>query len=180
MDRSIIETVAVFLIGVFCGALASWLPAVIVFALVCEESNDPPESSADVEEEVLLAASILPVPEWDWRRMMVTAYCQCERCCSAAYSDGVTASGHPVTYNGGIFAAAPPDVPFGTVLNVPGYGEIVPVIDRGGSIRGNKLDVFFADDPDEPGSGHSKALEWGRRMLDVGFPKKGDPADKQR
>lgn len=95
------------------------------------------------------------------RRMEVTAYCPCARCCGD-YADGVTASGLPVTHNDGRFVAADTDLlPIGTLLRVPGYAgdDPVPVLDRGGAIRGERLDVFFAD--------HEQARQWGRRTLRV-------------
>lgn len=92
-------------------------------------------------------------------RMRVSAYCQCERCCGK-WSDGITANGH-IIQPGDKFAAAPPQIPFGTELTVPGYAEgtAVAVLDRGGAIQGNKLDVFFDD--------HDEALAWGVKYLDV-------------
>jgi 3D (Asp-Asp-Asp) domain-containing protein len=44
---------------------------------------------------------------------------------------------------------------------IPGYnnGQAVKVLDRGGAIRGNKLDAFFHT--------HQAALEWGVKYLDV-------------
>jgi len=84
----------------------------------------------------------------------VTAYCPCRRCCGR-FSDGVTASGKPAA---GKLIAADPHWPFGTVLDVPGYGR-AEVLDRGGAIRARRLDVFF--------SSHKEALAWGVRMLEV-------------
>jgi len=86
----------------------------------------------------------------------VTAYCPCEKCCGK-WADGVTASGH-VIQPGDKFIAAPPEIPFGTILYVPGYGT-APVLDRGGSIKGNRLDVFF--------NSHQMANKWGVRWLKV-------------
>lgn len=91
------------------------------------------------------------------RRMRVTAYCPCQKCCGPK-ACGVTASGQPVTANGGRFCAADKSIPFGTMLDIPGYG-VVPVLDRGGVIKGDRLDVYF--------SSHKKALAWGVRWLDV-------------
>ena len=86
--------------------------------------------------------------------MNVSAYCPCEKCCGK-FADGFTASGVPAA---GKIAAAPRDVPFGTVLDVPGYGR-ASVQDRGGAITGNKIDVLFPT--------HQEALEWGRQYLMV-------------
>jgi 3D (Asp-Asp-Asp) domain-containing protein len=93
-------------------------------------------------------------------RMEVTAYCPCKICCGPK-AQGITASGKRVDYNHGMFVAADTNVlPFGTKLLIPGYsGAPVEVIDRGGAIKGNKLDVFFPT--------HQQALEWGRRFVMV-------------
>ena len=96
-----------------------------------------------------------------YRYMTVTAYCACEKCCGK-WADGVTASGH-VIKQGEKFCAAPPDIPFGTVINIPGYGK-VPVRDRGGAITGDRLDVYF--------NRHEDALHWGVRILEVNIENK--------
>jgi 3D (Asp-Asp-Asp) domain-containing protein len=93
-------------------------------------------------------------------RMEVTAYCPCKKCCGEN-AQGITASGHEVSYNQSRFVAADTDrLPFGTKLIIPGYGNgAVEVIDRGGAIKGTKLDVFFPT--------HEEALQWGRQWVDV-------------
>jgi len=92
-------------------------------------------------------------------RMEVTAYCPCTKCCGEN-AHGVTASGHDVSYNNSRFVAADNSLAFGTKLVIPGYaGGAVEVIDRGGAIKGNKLDVFFAT--------HEEALQWGRQFIEV-------------
>ena len=93
--------------------------------------------------------------------MEVTAYCACPKCCGPN-AKGLTASGEPVTYNLGRFVAADTSVlPFGSRVRIPGYhnGEAVPVLDRGGAIKGYHLDVFFPS--------HQQALDWGRRWVVV-------------
>jgi 3D (Asp-Asp-Asp) domain-containing protein len=92
--------------------------------------------------------------------MRVTAYCPCRKCCGR-FADGRTASGHTVAVNGGRFVAAPPELPFGRLVRVPGYhgGRPVPVLDRGGAIKGDRLDVFFPS--------HRTARQWGVRWLPV-------------
>ena len=89
--------------------------------------------------------------------MDVSAYCPCELCCGK-FADGVTASGRPAE---GFLVAAPPEYPFGTWMSIEGYagGLPVPVLDRGGAIKGNKLDLLF--------DSHEAALEWGRKTINV-------------
>ncbi len=93
--------------------------------------------------------------------MEVTAYCPCTRCCGPQ-AQGITASGKHVSYNNGEFVAADTSLfPFGTKLIIPGYANERPVevIDRGGAIKGKKLDVYFDD--------HDVALQWGRQWIEV-------------
>lgn len=95
----------------------------------------------------------------------VTAYCPCNICCGN-FADGFTANGHKIQ-PGDKFVAAPKEYPFGTKMSIPGYGvNTVMVQDRGGSIKGNRLDVFFPT--------HQQALEWGVRTVKVAiYPKNG-------
>jgi 3D (Asp-Asp-Asp) domain-containing protein len=105
--------------------------------------------------------------QWKTVQMRVTAYCPCSKCCGS-YSDGITASGHKIS-QGDRFVAADKTYPFGTEMLIPGYKnsknknsdavDAVEVLDRGGAIRGKRLDVFF--------NTHQEALEWGVRHLDV-------------
>ncbi len=66
---------------------------------------------------------------------------------------GITASGTVAGYG---TCAADPAVPFGVRLWIEGYGEAV-VLDRGGAIRGNRLDVWFEKPED--------ARAWGVRRV---------------
>lgn len=97
--------------------------------------------------------------EWQTVRMRVTAYCPCKKCCGK-YSDGVTACGHKICA-GDAFVAADKKYRFGTKMRVPGYNNerAVKVLDRGGVIRGNRLDVFFHS--------HREAVKWGVKYLYV-------------
>lgn len=106
--------------------------------------------------------------------MEVTAYCPCKTCCAwkrnwlmrPVYASGSmkgerkkvgqTASGTQADV--GTIAADTSLYPFGTVMYVPGYGY-GRVEDRGGAIKGNRLDVFFKK--------HRHAEEWGRATVDV-------------
>ncbi len=93
--------------------------------------------------------------------MLVTAYCPCTKCCGPS-AQGITASGKRVSYNQGRFVAADKTLlPFGTRLQVPGYhgASTVEVVDTGSAIKGHRLDVYYPS--------HQKALEWGKRWVDV-------------
>lgn len=89
----------------------------------------------------------------------VTAYCPCSRCCGK-WADGMTANGHTLR-PGDRLVAAPKEYSFGTTMIIPGYnnGRPVQVKDRGGAIKGDRLDVYFDT--------HQEALVWGVRYLDV-------------
>lgn len=94
-------------------------------------------------------------------RMKVTAYSPDERSCGV-FADGITASGYSVYTNGMKLAAADTRVlPFGTIITVPGYhgGKPIPVLDRGGVIKGKRLDVLYPT--------HERARQWGTQSLDV-------------
>jgi len=104
-----------------------------------------------------------------------TGYCRCQKCCGwkrnflmqpvYAYGAmegerkklGITASGSKAK-PGRTIAADTSVFPFGTKLKVPGYG-IGIVEDRGGAIKGAKIDLFFRT--------HKQALEWGRKTVTV-------------
>jgi len=92
------------------------------------------------------------------RRMKVTAYCPCEKCCGR-WADGYTASGHKIKA-GEVFCAADPVLPFDTLISITGYNDGLPVavIDRGKKIIGNRLDVYFPT--------HAEAEAWGVKWLE--------------
>lgn len=112
------------------------------------------------------------------REMETTGYCNCETCCSWERSwfgfghpvytagrlrgrrkeVGVTASGGQARL--GTVAADTSVLPIGTLVFVPGFGW-GHVEDRGGAIRGNRLDLWFED--------HGQAKKWGRRKVPVKY-----------
>ncbi len=132
-----------FAVGFFVGIFAAF----VAFALIPDYS--PPEP---VPEVASVEAAAYTEP--NYIIMNVSAYCP-GPCCCGRFADGITASGAKAV---GKIVAAPPDMPFGTVLEIPGYGRC-RVQDRGGAITGNKIDVLFPT--------HQEALEWGRQYLMV-------------
>ena len=83
----------------------------------------------------------------------ITAYCSCAKCCGK--TSGRTASGTKAT--AGRTVAASGKFAFGTKLNIGGH--IYTVEDRGGAIKGNKIDIYV--------NSHAEALQWGVRYLPV-------------
>lgn len=91
-----------------------------------------------------------------WMSFIATAYCPCEKCCgkwAKNRPNGVvyTASGE-IAQEGITLAADWNVLPRGTKVEIKDIGFRV-VQDRGGAIRGNRIDVYF--------DSHQKALEFG-------------------
>lgn len=93
--------------------------------------------------------------------MVVTAYSPDERSCGQ-WADGITASGYSVWTNGMKLVAADTSIlALGSLVSIPGYDQenVVPVLDRGGAIKGNRLDVLYPT--------HDRARRWGVQELEV-------------
>lgn len=108
-----------------------------------EETNNDGAENTEVEE---IQQSI--------EEYVITAYCPCAKCCGK--SDGITASGVKATE--GVTVAMDKSIPFGTKIYIDGVGERI-VQDRGGAIKGNKIDLYF--------DSHQEALNFGRQTKEV-------------
>lgn len=97
-----------------------------------------------------------------WAEYEATAYCSCEKCCgnwAENRPDGIVYTASGAVAQEGVTIAADWDVyPPGTVLQVEGLGEYI-VQDRGGAIKGLKIDVYFED--------HDDALQFGRQEVRI-------------
>lgn len=103
----------------------------------------------------ILQVEPTPQPEFESLGMFeTTAYCHCVKCCGK--DNGITASGTKATA-GRTIAADTGLFPFGTELYINGNKYIVE--DRGGGIKGNRIDIYF--------STHQEALQYGRKMVEV-------------
>ena len=103
----------------------------------------------------------------------VSAYCPCKACCNKNPDHPlflVTNSEYKIRF-GDRLVAAPSAIAFLTVLDIPGYGSAVPVLDRGGAIKGQRLDVLFYErSPDNRTDlqySHQLALNWGVQDLTI-------------
>lgn len=93
--------------------------------------------------------------------MTVTGYSPDERSCGK-WADGITASNKSVWTNAMQMVAADTRIlPFGSLLSIDGYAgdQIVPVEDRGGAIKGMRLDLLYPT--------HEEALQWGIKHMPV-------------
>lgn len=108
--------------------------------------------------------------------MTVTGYSPDWRSCGDS-ADDITASNHHVQTNGYHLVAADTRIlPLGSMISIPGYAtdRVVPVLDRGGAIKGNRLDLLF--------STHEEARRWGVKKMRVVVWQYADgkPADDYR
>lgn len=139
-DLSIIALIAMFIIfmlGYFAGSAtpkAEEKPAKVIIEQIKNESETPDLKSLGVFE--------------------ITAYCPCAKCCDK--DDGITATGVKATA-GRTIAVDPKVIPYGTELFIDGFTYRAE--DKGGSVKGNKLDIFF--------NSHLEALEWGVQEHEV-------------
>lgn len=133
--------------------VSSWM---LSGALAAQPATDDASSSTHLQPDQI---SVTVVPEVDLSGLFVDEWrlVQLE---VTAYDDsggmepwGVTASGTETRHG---VVAAPPEVPFGTELYIPGYGPAV-VEDRGCAIQGRRLDVWMPT--------RDEANAWGRQTL---------------
>lgn len=127
--------------------------------LVSRDTVQEKQLIESLMQDVVVSAKAKPKEGWQYIQMRVTGYCPCSQCCGA-FSDGITANNHHIQ-PGDTFVAADKSYQFGTEMVIPGYnaGQSVKVMDRGGAIQGDRLDLFFHT--------HKQALQWGVQYLDV-------------
>lgn len=89
-------------------------------------------------------------------KFVITAYCTCRVCCGVYSGGNRTASGTVPTSNRTI-AVDTNVIPFKTKVVI--NGQVYVAEDRGGAIKGKRIDMFFMT--------HKEALRWGRRTMEV-------------
>ena len=107
--------------------------------------TEEPESESESESEPELKSL---------GRFKLTAYCACSKCCGK--SDGITASGTKAK-QGRTIAVDPKLIPYGTKVVINGRTYVAE--DCGGSIKQNRIDVFF--------NSHKDALNFGVQHAEV-------------
>lgn len=120
---------------------------------VPEEEKEPPKTEGENQPKFL-------------GEFVLTAYCPCTKCCGIwgenryVDEDGnviVVGSTGKRLSEGRSIAVDPRVIPYGTEVIIDGQAYIAE--DCGGSIKGNRIDVYFDD--------HESALKFGRQTKKV-------------
>lgn len=140
------------------------MAAALVITIFSYKSNERPRieepSEIAIIEEVKPRKKIEPATEETTEvinlgEFRVTAYCSCPKCCGE-WADGITATGTVATEVRTI-AVDPDIIPLGSVVEIDGSEYVAE--DIGGSIKGNRVDIYFSD--------HNDALAWGVQDHDI-------------
>lgn len=121
--------------------------------------------TAETADSVVPADAVLPKdvvkPKLIAKTFLATAYCL----------KGQTASGVPVRR--GIIAADPKVLPLGSVVRIDAgsYSGIYTVMDTGGAIRGQRIDMFLPT--------RAEAIRFGSRRIKVEILRRGWDPDPQ-
>lgn len=171
-----------FLVGLVVGVILSLGIRFLFRDEAAETASEPIETSEPIVETVEpivetvseSTIEITPTPEpqiISLGEYKLTAYCSCEKCCDHwATVRPLDENGKPIVYTAnmsvakqGVTVAADTSVlPFGTVLLIDDHEYIVQ--DRGGAIKGNRIDVYFES--------HEEALQFGVQYKEI-FMKEG-------
>lgn len=114
-----------------------------------QEQNNKDDSNKEAEESKQEESNLVYMG-----RFKLTAYCACSKCCGK--SDGITATGTKAK-QGRTIAVDPKQIPYGTKVVINGHTYVAE--DCGGSIKNNRIDVFF--------NSHKEALQFGVQYADV-------------
>ena len=152
-NRRVIRNFA--LLNVYAVFMTIVCLALIIYAIPTESKVTNAEVIEQVEPvETVVSEEVIDTKPIVSEKYVATAYCACKKCCGK--TDGITASGVKAVQ--GVTVAMNKSIPFGTRVYIEGVGERV-VQDRGGAIKGNRVDIFF--------NSHSDALKFGRRTVNL-------------
>lgn len=139
------------------------------------------EGQRIVKKRTVSASSLTQVIDKDEENDISLEQYPKVRVVATGYYSGVESTGktpdHPtygITYSGvkvqrAAYSTIAADLrvfPLGTVLYIPGYGYGV-VADKGGAVRGNKIDLYFETKADI-------FAQWGKKTLEVYVVRRGD------
>lgn len=126
------------------------------------EEKEETEKEGETEEEKETEEKT------EWMVFKATAYCPCEKCCgdwAKNRPNGIVYTANGEVAKEGVTIAADWDVlPPGTEVEIEGIG-IRKVQDRGGAIRGNRIDIYFET--------HKQALKFGVQKVRLRIIRRG-------
>lgn len=134
---------------------------------VAQEAIEEPEAACEEQDVFTYPQEEEAVQEQaeaqtEYIEFVATAYCSCSVCCGKyAYNrpNGIVygAAGRELVEDYSI-AVDPSVIPYGTIIRTES-GKEYRADDCGGAIKGNHIDIYFAD--------HQKALEWGKQTIRI-------------
>ena len=140
-----------------------------VTGIKAANSNSADQSISALQMSVQAIEDGYKLTKYERARVIATGYTAGKESTGKTLSHpayGVTYSGVKVKRDLYSTIAADLDVfPLGTILWIPGYGYGV-VADKGGAIKGNRLDLYYETVDDV-------YAEWGKKELDVYIIQKG-------
>ena len=126
-----------------------------ILLAVSSATNTPQGKPPEVNSEGLqIVPAVKTMVYSEPKTYIATAYCGCSKCCGK--NDCITATGTRAK-EGRTVAVDPRVIPYGTLLLVDGNYYIAE--DCGGSINGNKVDIYFEK--------HQDALNFGVKNVQV-------------
>ena len=135
--------------------------SILVPRIKQDTPTDPPTVEPVIEEET------------EWMVFKATAYCPCEKCCgkwAKNRPNGIVYTANGEVAKEGVTIAADWDVlPPGTEVEIKEIG-IRKVQDRGGAIRGNRIDIYFET--------HEQALKFGIQEVQLRIIENVEPKDE--
>lgn len=155
--REVLSGIAYLVLGavIFCGA-----HAVAEAVAPTAEAEEPVAPVVVVVEETPEAEPVAEPEPISLGKFKLTHYCP-KACCCGEYADGYTATGTLAT-EGRTIAVDPKVIPYGTEVRVvyeDGTEAMYIAEDCGGSIKGNRIDVFM--------NSHEAALVEGVKYAEV-------------
>ena len=135
--------------------------SILVPRIKQDTPTDPPTVEPVIEEET------------EWMIFKATAYCPCEKCCgkwAKNRHNGIVYTANREVAKEGVTIAADWDVLSpGTEVEIEGIGTR-KVQDRGGAIRGNRIDIYFKT--------HEQALKFGVQEVQLRIIENVEPKDE--
>lgn len=87
----------------------------------------------------------------------LTAYCGCSDCCGVWSDEDITTASGTRASEGRTVAVDTDVIPFGSIVSINGHDYVAE--DTGSAIKGERIDIYFAD--------HEDAVEFGRQHAQV-------------